>query len=82
MKVTKANGTLCRAPAGFLALLVGPGGNQTRPSRAGCAYPAAELEQVIADFPRPDCAAQRGSKGFCPRVTVSDFNPAKSKTER
>jgi hypothetical protein len=47
---------------------------KTRPSRAGFAYPAAELEQLIADFSRPDSAAQRVSKGFSPSVTIPDLN--------
>jgi len=39
---------------------------------------AAELglrpQTVLAEFPRPLCAARRVSKGFCPRVTIPEFN--------
>jgi hypothetical protein len=36
---------------------------KTRPSTAGVAYRAAELKQLIADYPQLDCAAQRDRRG-------------------
>ena len=71
-KVTKEKGTLCRGASHSPVLLAKPGGNQTRPSRAGFAYPAAELEQVIAESPRLGCAARRDRKGICREVAVVD----------
>lgn len=65
-KVTEEKGTLCRGPSDFPALLAKPGGNQTRPSEAGCACLTAELEQVIAESPRLGCAAPHGRKGQAP----------------
>lgn len=56
--------TPCRRGASHsLALLLKPGGNQTRPNSLHKTQAVAELKQVIAESPRFDCAAQRGRRG-------------------
>jgi len=69
----------CRGATHSLALLAGPGGNQTRPSEAGYACLTAELKQVIAETPGPtpllSAAEGKGGTALMP-LLQSQFPPS------
>lgn len=60
-KVSKEKGTPCRLASPVLLLITG--GNQTRPNSLQKTQAVAELEQVMAEPSRADCAARRGRGG-------------------